>query len=541
MVATADPALIKPLLLNRGHTLGRSWLYRLFAKWLPSSDGILFMENEDWKKRHRAFTPLFSSSNVSGYNLAMLQQAVAEASAVASLQAWRSEDQQDKKDAPLGSTEHNGFVGSMLADGRSRSDVLSALDGAAVVPSEEARPTCLLDAGRNLKLVPCSLKDPAQCAQLSHGCCTGSGASGKAHKHVAWSSLEPPPSVFRSACPATQAIAETLDKDHKYRGPRPEEDLLTFIRGIAMRILFSYAFPVALTQDAGILGSAASAKPGAFSAAAGYPLSPALYASGCMARSLDEYARTVFEQMGEAGHASGDGFKGFLASLKLYRRLYPVAANIRRCTDTFIDAIVQRTGSGANADAAASEGIKFKRVARLTSAKTNEPSGPLVGDNTNKALLDRAKSGTADSASSKAPLPSNFVSSMLEQGFSRKEIASDVNHLHGAHKAIAFVTTCALFELSQPRNAKWRAAVIEEMEKVLGKPDFLLASSSSSSSSNTKKNLPAVLSALLNRPEDASWRLPSRNDVDAASFPVLNRVWKETLRLHAVSLGTLRK
>jgi hypothetical protein len=544
MLATADPALIKPLLLNRGHTLGRSWLYRLLAKWLPSSDGILFMENEDWKKRHRTFTPLFSSSNISNFTVAMVQQAVAEAAAVSSLQAWRSE--QDKKDAPLGSTELNGFVGSMLADGRSRSDVLSSLDGAAVVPSEEARPMCLLDAGRNLKLVPCSLRDPGQCTQLTHGCCIGGGSSGKTHKHVSWSSLEPPPSVFRSACPATQAIAECLDKDHNYRGPRPEEDLLTFLRGIAMRILLTYAFPVALTQDASVLGSKASAQAGAFSSAAGYPLSPALYAGGCMARSLDEYSRTCFEQMGEAGHASGDGLAGFLAGFKLYRRLYPVAGNIKRCTDTFIDAVLQRAGAGSCiADKEASEGIRFqdKAKGRLTTAKTNEPSGPLVGDNTNKAILERAKAGAADSVNVKAPLPSNFISSMVEQGYSRKEIASDVNHLQGAHKAIAFITTCAIFELSQPKNTKWKAAVIEELERVLGKPEFIGAGAGD----KKVKNLPSLMNALLMSGSADScgsagaWRLPNREDVDSSSFPVLNRVWKETLRLHAVSLGTLRK
>lgn len=53
MLATCDPGLVRTLLMSRTHSLGRSWLYRLVANVMPYSDGILFMEGDDWRKRHR--------------------------------------------------------------------------------------------------------------------------------------------------------------------------------------------------------------------------------------------------------------------------------------------------------------------------------------------------------------------------------------------------------------------------------------------------------------------------------------------------------
>ncbi|RYG46652.1 hypothetical protein EON67_09330, partial [archaeon] len=67
ILATCDPAVIKPLLQGRSHTIGRSWLYRLFARVMPYADGILFAADEEWRRRHRAFTPIFSGANIRHY------------------------------------------------------------------------------------------------------------------------------------------------------------------------------------------------------------------------------------------------------------------------------------------------------------------------------------------------------------------------------------------------------------------------------------------------------------------------------------------
>ena len=57
------------------HSVGRSWLYRFIANLYPDSDGILFLADESWRRRHSAFTPLFTGSNVQRYTLSMLRAA----------------------------------------------------------------------------------------------------------------------------------------------------------------------------------------------------------------------------------------------------------------------------------------------------------------------------------------------------------------------------------------------------------------------------------------------------------------------------------
>ena len=58
----------------------------------------------------------------------------------------------------------------------------------------------------------------------------------------------------------------------------------------------------------------------------------------------------------------------------------------------------------------------------------------------------------------------NFVSTMVADGCSVDEITSQINHIQGAHKAVALVTTLALFELE--KAPEYKAAVKDELEKV---------------------------------------------------------------------------
>ena len=46
------------------------------AQVFPDSDGILFLGDDEWRRRHSAFTPLFTGSNVKRYTLSMLRAAV---------------------------------------------------------------------------------------------------------------------------------------------------------------------------------------------------------------------------------------------------------------------------------------------------------------------------------------------------------------------------------------------------------------------------------------------------------------------------------
>lgn len=104
---------------------------------------------------------------------------------------------------------------------------------------------------------------------------------------------------------------------------------------------------------------------------------------------------------------------------------------------------------------------------------------------------------------------SSFLCAMREAGWSLWDITSELNHIHGAHKAVALVTACSLHELSQPSAADWRRRLIAQLSKARG-PDPL-----------------AVL---------------PRSLVDAdASDSIARAVLHESLRHHVVSFGVMRK
>lgn len=71
--------LTAPCCLFAAHSVGRAWPYRMVARTFPDSDGILFLADDAWRRRHSAFTPLFTGSNVRRYTAAMLRAAVSVA------------------------------------------------------------------------------------------------------------------------------------------------------------------------------------------------------------------------------------------------------------------------------------------------------------------------------------------------------------------------------------------------------------------------------------------------------------------------------
>lgn len=100
----------------------------------------------------------------------------------------------------------------------------------------------------------------------------------------------------------------------------------------------------------------------------------------------------------------------------------------------------------------------------------------------------------------------NMLQRMVDAGLDSVAVANEVNHLHGAHKALAFVLTATLFDLA--RHPKWVAAMRRELE--------------------------AVVDGGLG--DDA---FPTRQDMER--LPVCRAVMNEVLRMHVVSFGVVRR
>jgi len=155
-------------------------------------------------------------------------------------------------------------------------------------------------------------------------------------------------------------------------------------------------------------------------------------------------------------------------------------------------------------------------------------------------LSSSSSSTTTTTTATLKPLQPESVLHRLvhSKAFSESEIVSELNHIHGAHKAVAFLTTCALVELTV--NIEAREACITELSNLCGKPPYSLSerelielaytssSSSSSSSTNSSSSEPYI-------------RPPTRSDIENGRLPRTMNIMKETLRKHVVSMGVMRK
>lgn len=126
-------------------------------------------------------------------------------------------------------------------------------------------------------------------------------------------------------------------------------------------------------------------------------------------------------------------------------------------------------------------------------------------------IHDRAaRVGGAAAAAAAASKPElarqNMLQAMVDAGLSDDAVANEVNHLHGAHKALAFVQTCTMWELA--RHPAWVERIREELAKVVH----------------------------AGRDEDAS---PCKADLPR--LPVCKAVMNEVLRKHVVSFGVVRR
>ena len=68
--ATADPKVVRTVLMNRAHSVVRPSRYQL-ARWLPFMDGVLFMHGDIWRKHTAAILPVFAPSNFERFVAAM--------------------------------------------------------------------------------------------------------------------------------------------------------------------------------------------------------------------------------------------------------------------------------------------------------------------------------------------------------------------------------------------------------------------------------------------------------------------------------------
>jgi cytochrome P450 len=102
------------------------------------------------------------------------------------------------------------------------------------------------------------------------------------------------------------------------------------------------------------------------------------------------------------------------------------------------------------------------------------------------------------------PKSLNWIDGMINANFSLHDISNEVNHLHAAHKAIAIMITFAMYELA--RKKQWQDKAREEFLSVLG---------------------------------EGSDKYPSKDVLE--KLPICMSIWKETLRMHPISLGVLRE
>jgi cytochrome P450 len=144
-------------------------------------------------------------------------------------------------------------------------------------------------------------------------------------------------------------------------------------------------------------------------------------------------------------------------------------------------------------------------------------------------LIDRKRSSSGG-GSKGAAAPVDGVVSLVSAGFTPTEIAAEVNHVHGAHKAAAYVLTHTLHDLCQPppvagtgSSAAGAAAAIS--------PRSISAVGGGWWAAAARAEALAVLG-----PDG----VPTRDQL-ATSLPLLRAVITEGIRRHVVSLGVVRR
>lgn len=140
------------------------------------------------------------------------------------------------------------------------------------------------------------------------------------------------------------------------------------------------------------------------------------------------------------------------------------------------------------------------------------------------------------------------VTRMLAAGFSISEIAGEVNHIHGAHKAAAYVLTHVLHDLCQPAATQRSTAAPEPAARsdagASPDSDAIPACASSRDAGESISAQSGRWWAAAARAEALAVLGPSnpatRKDI-THRMPILKAIVLEALRRHVVSLGVVRR
>lgn len=131
-------------------------------------------------------------------------------------------------------------------------------------------------------------------------------------------------------------------------------------------------------------------------------------------------------------------------------------------------------------------------VSKIVSRIQGEEEKAATSTNSTSTTEEEKQKGT----------PLSWIRQMVRAKFSVIELSNEVGHLHHAHKAIAYMTSFALYELG--KHSEWQDKISQEFDTVL-----------------------------------TNGRPPEKSDL--SSLKVCTSVWKETLRMHPISLGVIRE
>ena len=133
---------------------------------------------------------------------------------------------------------------------------------------------------------------------------------------------------------------------------------------------------------------------------------------------------------------------------------------------------------------------------------TNTTTDTTTNTTTTDATTTNNNTTTTNTTNNEKPETLSWIRQMVRAKFSILELSNEVGHLHHAHKAIAYMTSFALYELG--KHPIWQENMCQEFETVL-----------------------------------ENGRAPEKSDL--SSLKICTSIWKETLRLHPISLGVIRE
>lgn len=426
VTTTADPKVVRSILMSKVHSINRSWVYRLIANIMPSSDGILFSANEEWKIRHSLFTQLFMGNHIRNYTGEIIIAGIRTCEMVL-------RQQQLLLQISSSSDDHHQEKGTVILPKR-----INALSTDALIQQLE------------------------ECGNI--------------HEETYGNSKYLMEKVMNKPKNSSKAVIVEDKGIHC--------DLLTMVRWSAVRFLLKYGMNI--NMDIEEENSVCTVQEGKQ-----------------LAYTLDAYSRICFEIMPTIERKSSPLVPWF----QEYRNLFIIRNQLK----TILSPIVHKV-----------------QTATENTVRTKE-------ENSNDSSSTNG-TGTLD----------NFFTRMINDHWKLDTIVSEINHLHGAHKAVALLTTCALVELTAHPTA--REKVRAELIDICGEPPQTMSASErilyvQNLMKNTAQSWDEYTAqeTIERGGNKFFWRPPSRTDIEKQRLPYCVSVLRETARKHVVSMGTMRK